>query len=112
MFKSILLALLLAGACTGCAILPPAQEYRNSFSTSSGAHVSAQLVDLADLKIFIDGEQVIDGRLALHNGEGRFSGQFKGQAVNADCSTARSMSRGGTSCRVHVGHDSETLRFY
>lgn len=112
MLTSFFRASLLVAACSGCTMLSPTHEYRNSFATANGAHVSAQLVDLADLKVFIDGEQVIDGRLALPNGEGRFSGQFRGQAVSASCSTAPSMSRRGTSCRVDVGRDSGTLRFY
>lgn len=112
MSKSFVTAALLAAACSGCTLVKPAPENNSGFSTSTGSQVSAQLVDLVDLKIYIDGQKVIDGQLTLQSGEGRFSTEFKGQAVSARCSTPPAASRAGTSCLVAVGRDSRTLRFY
>lgn len=111
MFKTSLL-MLLAAACGACSVLEPARDYRSGFSTSSGATVRVDLIGQTDLTVYVDGEKVIEDQLSLVDGAGRFSAQYKGQAVTARCSTAPSMQHPGTTCTVGVGRDSQTLRFY
>ena len=111
-YATTLGGLLLVASCAACSVLAPASDYRNSFVTSTGAAVVAQLVNQTNLKIDIDGQPVIDDQLSMTRGDGRFRGQFKGLPVEASCTTAPATSRAGTSCSVSVGPDRQTLRLY
>lgn len=59
---------------------------------------------MADVRIFINGEKVIDDRLALLSGEGHFHGSYDGKEVTADCSSRAGLVADKTRCAVFVGH--------
>jgi hypothetical protein len=109
--KSIIAALC-AVLATGCASVAPNSGYAPVATTASGMHIRGELVDLTDVKIFVNGQKVIDEQLALLSGEGAFRGSYEGRRVLADCSSKSGMALAKTSCVVSVaGERASTLAF-
>jgi hypothetical protein len=109
--KSIIAALC-AVLATGCASVMPGHAYAPAATTASGMQIRGELVDLTDVKIFVNGQKVIDEQLALLSGEGAFKGSYEGRRVLADCSSKAGMSLAKTRCVVSVaGEGPSTLAF-
>lgn len=95
MFKKLTIAAALAVFATGCAMLPPD-------ASLAQLKIRGELIDMADVKIFINGEKVIDDRLALLSGDGEFHGLYGGRHVRANCSTKSGLVAAKTQCAVFV----------
>lgn len=54
------------------------------------------------VRIFINGEKVIDDRLALLGGDGEFHGAYGGQEVIANCSSKAGLAAAKTRCAVFI----------
>jgi hypothetical protein len=100
------LAALCAVLATGCASLAPDSNYAPGATTPGGLQVRGELVDLTDVKIFVNGEKVIDEQLALLSGQGKFDGSYGSKRVLADCSSKAGLSLAKTRCVVSVGGES------
>jgi hypothetical protein len=106
------LAAIFTVLATGCASVTPQSNYAPAATTSSGLQVRGELVDLTDVKIFVNGNKVIDEQLALLSGEGRFNGSYEGKRVLADCSSKSGLALAKTRCVVSVaGESGLTLAF-
>jgi hypothetical protein len=89
----------LAVFATGCSSFSP------TYPTTHGGQplrVTGDLIDLTDVKIFINGEKVIDDQVTLLAGAGEFHGSYAGKPVTADCSTAAGRKTPGTKCAVFL----------
>jgi hypothetical protein len=97
---------------TGCASVAPSPNYAPTATTAAGLQIRGELVDLTDVKIFVNGNKVIDEQLALLSGEGAFRGSYEGKRVLADCSSKSGLTLAKTRCVVSVGNESgSTLSF-
>jgi hypothetical protein len=104
-------AVLCAALATGCASVP-GSDYAPAATSPSGLQIRGELVDLTDVKIFVNGQKVIDEQLALLSGEGAFKGYYEGRRVVADCSSKSGLALAKTRCFVSVGGESaSTLAF-
>jgi hypothetical protein len=112
MSVKFIIAALCALLATGCASVTPGHAYAPSTTTNSGMQIRGELVDLTDVKIFVNGQKVIDEQLALLSGEGAFKGSYEGRRVLADCSSKAGMALAKTRCVVSVaGEPASTLVF-
>jgi hypothetical protein len=102
MLNKITIATALTVFATGCST--PIQGYLPASSKTAGWKISGELVDMADVRIFINGEKVIDDRLALLSGAGEFHGSYAGQEVTANCSSKAGIVTDKTKCAVFVGN--------
>jgi hypothetical protein len=109
--KSLLLAAVAASACACAFAEPRGNEYRSSIEMARGLKVSGDLVDLTEVRIYVNGRKVIDGQVALLHGDGEFRGQYEGRPVAASCSTRPGRAAGGTSCEVSIDEERRTLSF-
>jgi hypothetical protein len=110
MLNKITIAAALTVFATGCST--PIQGYWPASSKTAHLQIRGELVDMADVKIFINGEKVIDDRLALLSGDGEFHGSYEGQEVTANCSSKAGLVSDKTRCAVYVGHRrASTLAF-
>ncbi|HEX9171092.1 MAG TPA: hypothetical protein VF861_00355 [Telluria sp.] len=100
MFKKLTIAAALAVFATGCAM--PIQGFLPPDSAVAQLKIRGELVDMADVKIFINGEKVIDDRLALLSGDGEFHGLYGGREVTANCSSKSGLVTEKTKCAVFV----------
>src|SRR4051812_24847891 len=107
--KKYVCAALLAAMTAGCAAVAPDLGYAPAATTASGLRLQGELVDLTDLKIFVDGQKVIDGQLTLSSGAGTFLGTYQGQHVRAQCSSRSGLALAKTRCIVSVGNETGTL---
>jgi hypothetical protein len=97
---------------TGCAAVAPGSDYAPTATTAEGLQIRGELVDLTDVKIFVNGHKVIDEQLALLSGEGAFRGSYEGKRVLADCSSTSGLTLAKTRCVVSVGEQGpSTLSF-
>jgi hypothetical protein len=105
-------AAVLAVLATGCASVAPDAHYAPAATTAAGLQLRGELVDQTDVKIFVNGQKVIDEQLGLVSGEGAFRGSYDGQRVAADCSSAAGLTLAKTRCVVSVGNGGgSTLSF-
>ena len=92
----------------GCASLAPvtASHYTSKDGTLT---IHGQLVDGSDVRIFVNGEKVIDDKVSLLHGDGKFSGNYQGKPVSADCATPAGRKLNATTCTVAVAGERVTL---
>jgi hypothetical protein len=97
---------------TGCAAVTSSSDYAPTATTASGLQVRGELINQTGVKIYVNGQKVIDDQLALLSGEGAFRGTYDGRRVLADCASKPGMQQGKTRCTVAVGNDGAlTLTF-
>ena len=98
----------LAVTMSGCAALAPVT---GSHYTSRDGKLDSQgqLVDSSDVRIFVNGDKVIDDQISLLHGDGKFDGRWQGKRVSADCSTAAGRQLNATQCTVAVEGELVTL---
>jgi outer membrane lipoprotein SlyB len=108
MSTKFMIAAALAVTMAGCATFAPVTG--NHYTSHDGKlDIRGQLVDSSDVRIFVNGDKVIDDRVSLVHGDGKFDGTWQGKRVSADCSTAAGRGLGGTTCLVAVGSERVTL---
>jgi hypothetical protein len=93
---------------SACSTLTPATDSRY-VSADGKVAIRGELVDGSDVRIFVNDSKVIDDRISLLHGDGKFGGSFEGKAVSADCSTA-GQKHHVTTCMVAVGSERAHLR--
>ena len=93
---------------SGCVSFAPvtASHYTSKDGTLT---IHGQLVDGTDVRIFVNGEKVIDGQVSLLRGDGKFNGNYQGKPVSADCSTPAGRQLNTTTCTVAVAGERVTL---
>jgi hypothetical protein len=93
---------------SGCASFGPvtASHYTSKDGTLT---IHGQLVDNSDVRIFVNGEKVIDDQVSLLHGDGKFNGNYQGKPVTADCSTPAGRQLNTTTCTVAVAGERVTL---
>ena len=96
MFAKFALCAAAAALVSGCAGLSHAGK-----DAAQPLAIRGDLVNLTDVKIFINGDKVIDDQVSLLSGDGNFHGTYAGKAVTARCSTAPARAE-GTRCAVSV----------
>ena len=110
MLKKVAIATALAIVATGCAT--PMRGYLPVDAETAQLKIRGELVGMTDVRIFINGEKVIDDRLALLSGAGEFHGSYGGKEVTADCSSKAGLVADKTRCAVFVGRQrASTLAF-
>ena len=96
----------------GCSTVAPSQGYRSLGSTAAPWQISGELFDFTNVKIFIDGTKVIDGRVSLLSGSGEFQSTYNGKQIMANCSTSTGLMASSTKCIVFVENEkAATLSF-
>jgi hypothetical protein len=100
MFKKLIVTAALAVFVTGCAT--PMQGLLPPDAALAQLKIRGELVDMADVKIFINGEKVIDDRLTLLSGDGEFHGSYGGREVTANCASKAGLVADKTRCIVFV----------
>lgn len=74
--------------------------------------IRGELFDFTNVKIFIDGVKVIDGRLSLISGDGEFAGRHAGKPIAASCTTSSGLLASTVRCIVFVDNErAATLSF-
>ena len=101
MFKKFVVAAFAVSALAGCASFPG-----SAARSRPGLDVRGDLIDLTQVKIFVNGDKVIDDQVSLLHGDGEFRGSYAGKPVIASCSTSSQPSR--TTCLVSVDNDRPT----
>ena len=103
-----MIAAALAVTMSGCAALAPVTG--NHYTSPDGKlDIHGELVDSSDVRIFVNGDKVIDEQVSLMHGDGKFDGTWQGKRVSADCSTAAGRKLGATTCTVAVAGEQVTL---
>jgi hypothetical protein len=98
----------LAATMSGCGALAPVTG--NHYTSRDGTlDIRGELVNSSDVRIFVNGDKVIDGQVSLLHGDGRFDGSYKGKPVIAECATAAGRMAGATTCLVAVSGERVTL---
>lgn len=92
----LVIVIAIAIAASGCATAVPGRADR-----AAGLAVRGDLVNMSNVKIFVNGDKVIDDEVSLLHGNGRFVGTYGGKPVAANCST-ESGNRRGTMCLVSI----------
>ncbi|PQO88545.1 hypothetical protein C5614_30240 [Massilia phosphatilytica] len=109
MSTKFMIAAAVAVTMSGCTAFAPVTG--NHYTSRDGKlDIQGQLVDSSDIRIFVNGDKVIDDRVSLLHGDGKFGGTWQGKQVSADCSTAEGRKVGGTTCLVAVGGEQVTLK--
>lgn len=103
MFAKFAMCAAAAALVSGCAGLSRARN-----EAAQPLAIRGDLVDLTDVKIFINGDKVIDDQVSLLSGAGDFHGTYAGKAVTARCSTAPARAE-GTRCVVSVDDASTVM---
>ena len=108
MSTKFMIAAALAVTMSGCAALAPVTG--NHYTSPDGKlDIHGELVDSSDVRIFVNGDKVIDEQVSLMHGDGKFDGTWQGKRVSADCSTAAGRKLGATTCTVAVAGEQVTL---
>ena len=108
MSTKFMIAAALAVTMSGCAALAPVTG--NHYTSRDGKlDIHGELVDSSDVRIFVNGDKVIEDQVSLMHGDGKFDGTWQGKRVSADCSTAAGHRLGGTTCTVAVAGEHVTL---
>jgi hypothetical protein len=108
MSTKFMIAAALAVTISGCSALAPVTGSHYT-SRDGKLDIQGQLVDSSDVRIFVNGDKVIDDQISLLHGDGKFDGQWQGKQVSADCSTAAGRKFNDTRCTVAVGGERVTL---
>ncbi|MBW8899909.1 MAG: hypothetical protein JF619_17750 [Massilia sp.] len=108
MSTKFMIMVALALTLSGCASFEPvtASHYASKDGTLT---IHGQLVDGTDVRIFVNGEKVIDDKVSLLHGDGKFNGNYQGKPVSADCSTPAGRELNATRCTVAVAGERVTL---
>jgi hypothetical protein len=93
---------------TGCAALAPVTGSHYT-SRDGTVDIRGELVDNSDVRIFVNGDKVIDDNISLVHGDGKFDGNWQGKRVSADCATEAGRATGATRCTVAVAGERVTL---
>ena len=98
----------LAVTLSGCAALAPVTG--SHYTSRDGTlDIHGELIDSSDVRIFVNGDKVIDDQISLLHGDGKFDGQYQGKRVSADCSTPAGRQLNATLCTVVVDGERVTL---
>lgn len=98
MFVKIAFAAGVALSISACSSLSPVHT---EDATTGPLRIHGDLVDLTDVRIFINGDKVIDQQVSLLRGDGEFRGMYAGKPVTASCST-EPQRKAATTCLVSV----------
>ena len=93
---------------SGCAALAPVTGSHYT-SRDGKLDIQGQLIDSSDVRIFVNGDKVIDDQISLLHGDGKFDGRWQGKRVSADCSTPAGRQLNTTQCTVAVEGELVTL---
>lgn len=99
MFAKVTFAASMTLALAACSSLSPVHT---NATAAAPLHIRGDLVDMTDVKIFINGDKVIDQQLSLLSGDGEFSGTYSGKPVTASCATTPGHGLPATTCLVSV----------
>jgi hypothetical protein len=109
MFQKLTIGIGLALLLPACSILAPVTDSR--YVSADGAlQIRGELVDSTDVRIFVNGDKVIDDHVSLLNGDGDFAGTFQGAPVRASCATAAGRRLDATVCTVAVAGERVKLK--
>jgi type 1 fimbria pilin len=108
MSKKFIIAAAFAVTMSGCTTFAPATESHYT-SRDGKLAIHGELVDSTDVRIFINGEKVIDDNISLLHGDGKFNGNYQGKPVSADCTTPAGRKLNATTCTVAVSGERVTL---
>lgn len=98
--------LVLLSACSS--VMTPVTG--NHYASKDGSlHIRGELVDNSNVKIFVNGDKVIEDNVSLTRGDGDFKGSFQGKPVRAICATPSGRQLVGTTCTVAVDGERVTL---
>jgi hypothetical protein len=107
MLNKMTIAAAMTVFATGCS---PMQGFLPVSAATAHLQIKGELIGMTDVRIFINGEKVIDERLALLSGDGQFHGSYAGQEVTANCSSKAGLVWDKTRCAVFVGrHRASTV---
>ena len=107
MSKKFMVVAVLAATLSGCGALAPVTGSHYT-SRDGKLDIRGELVDSSDVRIFVNGDKVIDEQVSLLGGRGRFDGNWQGKRISADCATAAGRM-GATRCTVAVAGERVTL---
>ena len=108
MSTKFMIAAALVVTMSGCAALAPVTG--NHYTSRDGKlDIQGTLIDASGVRIFVNGDKVIDDHVSLLHGDGKFDGTWQGERVSADCSTAPGRMAGATRCTVAVAGEQVTL---
>ena len=108
MSTKFMIVVALAATMSGCSMLAPVTG--NHYTSRDGTlDIHGELVNCSDVKIFVNGDKVIDDQVSLLRGDGRFDGSYKGKPVIAECATETGRKLGATRCLVAIGGERVTL---
>lgn len=108
MSTKLMIMAALAVTMSGCAALAPVTGSHYT-SRDGKLAIHGELVDSSDVRIFVNGDKVIDNQVSLLHGDGKFDGTWQGKRVSADCSTAAGRRLSATTCTVAVAGEHVTL---
>ena len=108
MSTKFMIIVALAVTMSGCATLAPVTGSHYT-SRDGKLDIQGQLIDSSDVRIFVNGDKVIDDQISLLHGDGKFDGRWQGKRVSADCSTPAGRQLNSTQCTVAVEGELVTL---
>ena len=108
MSTKFMIMVALAVTMSGCAALAPVTGSHYT-SRDGKLDIQGQLIDSSDVRIFVNGDKVIDDQISLLHGDGKFDGRWQGKRVSADCSTPAGRQLNSTRCTVAVEGELVTL---
>lgn len=98
----------LVATMSGCGMFAPVTGSHYT-SRDGKLEIHGELVDSTDVRIFVNGDKVIDGHVSLLRGDGRFDGSYQGKPVIAECATPAGRKLNATTCMVAIGGERVTL---
>jgi outer membrane lipoprotein SlyB len=108
MSTKFMIAVAVAVTMSGCATFTPVTG--SHYTSHDGKlDIHGELIDSSDVRIFVNGDKVIDDQVSLLHGDGRFAGTYQGKRVSADCSTPAGRQLNATLCTVVVDGERVTL---
>jgi hypothetical protein len=108
MSTNFTIAAVLAVTLSGCGALAPVTGSHYT-SRDGKVDIHGELINSSDVRIFVNGDKVIDDQVSLLHGDGKFAGSWQGKQVSADCNTAAGRAIGATRCTVAVAGEHVTL---
>jgi hypothetical protein len=108
MSTKFMIAAALAVTMSGCATFTPTTDSHYT-SRDGKLAIHGELVDSTDVRIFVNGEKVIDDKVSLLHGDGKFNGNYEGKPVSAECATPAGRKLNATTCTVAVAGERVTL---
>lgn len=109
-FLSIAVSVALLSACVST---PNAQNYRPAGSNDAQWQFTGSFNKLSgDLKIAIDGTDVLTGTLSFIGNNGELSGKYQNKSVTASCGQHQTLFKVSTDCMIFVNNErAATLEF-